>query len=72
MLILVAIELYPVMIFSTIDPQNSITIYNAASSDKAPGIMLLMTIIGIPFVAAYTFFVYKTFWGKVKTDETAY
>jgi cytochrome d ubiquinol oxidase subunit II len=72
LLILVAIELYPVMIFSTIDPAHSITIYNAASSDKSLGIMLLMTVIGIPLVAIYTFFVYKTFWGKVKMDETSY
>lgn len=72
LLILVAIELFPVMVFSTISPENSITVYNAASSDKSLGIMLLMTVIGIPLVALYTYFVYKTFWGKVKMDETSY
>lgn len=72
LLILVAIELFPVMVFSTISPENSITVYNAASSDKSLGIMLLMTVIGIPLVALNTYFVYKTFWGKVKMDETSY
>lgn len=72
LLILVAIELYPVMIFSTVDPQYSITVYNAASSEKSLGIMLLMTAIGAPLVITYTVFVYKTFWGKVKLDETSY
>ncbi|MDO8899093.1 MAG: cytochrome d ubiquinol oxidase subunit II [Bacteroidales bacterium] len=72
LLILVAIELYPVMIFSTISPEFNLTVYNAASSEKSLGIMLLMTAIGAPLVITYTVFVYKTFWGKVKMDETSY
>lgn len=72
LLILVAIELYPVMILAKGDPANSLTIYNASSSDKALGIMLTITAIGFPLVIAYTIFVYRTFWGKVKLDETSY
>lgn len=72
LLILVAIELYPVLIISTIDPANNITIYNAASSEGSLGIMLTIAAIGGPLVAAYTFFVYKTFAGKVELDETSY
>jgi cytochrome d ubiquinol oxidase subunit II len=72
LLILVAIELYPVLIISTSDPLYNITIYNAASSDKALGIMLTITAIGAPLVILYTIFVYRTFWGKVKMDETSY
>ncbi len=72
MLITVAIELYPVLLISTLGEQNSITIYNAASSDTSLGIMLLMAAIGAPLVLSYTIFVYKTFWGKVKLDETSY
>lgn len=72
LLILVAIELYPAMVVSTIDPAYSITVYNAASSEKSLGIMLIMTAIGGPLVLAYTVFVYKTFWGKVKMDENSY
>jgi cytochrome d ubiquinol oxidase subunit II len=72
LLVLVAIELYPVMVLSTVDPAYSLTVYNAASSQKSLGIMLLMTAIGGPLVLTYTFFVYRTFWGKVKMDETSY
>ena len=72
MLMVVAVELYPVLLKSTISEPYSITIYNAASSDKSLGIMLLMAAIGAPLVIFYTIFVYKTFWGKVKLDETSY
>lgn len=72
LLILVAIELYPVLILSTLDEAHNITIYNAASSDKALGIMLTISAIGGPMVLVYTIFVYRTFWGKVKLDETSY
>ncbi len=72
LLVLVAVELYPVLILSSVDPAFDITIYNAASSDKALGIMLTISAIGGPLVLIYTIFVYKTFWGKVKLDETSY
>lgn len=72
LLIIVAIELYPVLLMSTIDPMYNITIYNAASSEKSLGIMLLMAAIGTPLVIGYTLFVYRTFRGKVKLDETSY
>lgn len=72
LLILVAIELYPVLLFSSVDPAYSIDIYEAASSPKSMGIMLLIVAIGTPLVLGYTFFVYKTFSGKVKLDETSY
>ncbi len=72
LLILVAIELYPVLVPSTIDAGYNLTIYNTASSDKALGIMLTIAAIGGPLVLIYTVFVYRTFWGKVKLDETSY
>lgn len=34
--------------------------------------MLIMVAIGTPLVLGYTFFVYHTFRGKVKLDETGY
>lgn len=72
LLILVAIELYPNLLISTIDPRYNIDVYNAASSVKSLKIMLTICAIGGPLVLGYTFFVYKTFWGKVKLDETSY
>ena len=72
LLILVAIELYPIMLISTIDEAYNITVYNAASSEKSLGIMLTIAAIGVPLVIFYTAFVYNTFRGKVKLDESSY
>ncbi len=72
LLIVVAVELYPTLLLSKGNLANSITIYNAASSEKSLGIMLLIAAIGTPLVLAYTIIVYRTFWGKVKLDETSY
>lgn len=72
LLALVAIELYPTLIISTIDEQYSLTVYNAAASEKSLGIMLTIAAIGAPLVLSYTAFVFWTFRGKVKLDETSY
>lgn len=72
LLIIVSLELYPTLIRSSSDLANSITVYNAASSNKSLGIMLSFVAIGIPLVGLYTFIVYRTFWGKVQMDETSY
>ena len=72
LLILVALHLYPTLLISTINPEYSVTIYNAASSQKSLGIMLTIVAIGAPLLGAYFFFLYKTFNGKVKLDDTSY
>lgn len=72
LLILVALHLYPTLLLSTIDPAYSVTIYNAASSQKSLGIMLTIVAIGAPLLGAYFFFLYKTFNGKVQLDDTSY
>lgn len=71
-LALVAIELYPILIPSTVNSAFDITIYNAAASEKSLGIMLTIAAIGAPLVLSYTAFVFWTFRGKVKLDETSY
>uniref|UniRef100_UPI00404A8F9A cytochrome d ubiquinol oxidase subunit II n=1 Tax=Flavobacterium sp. TaxID=239 RepID=UPI00404A8F9A len=72
LLMLVAFQMYPVLLPSSIDPKYSVTIYNAASSQKSLGIMLTIVLIGTPLLAGYFIFLYKTFYGKVKLDETSY
>ena len=71
LLMLVAFQLYPVLLPSTIDPQFSVTIYSAASSQKSLGIMLTIVLIGAPLLAGYFLFLYKTFQGKVTLDDTS-
>lgn len=72
LLMIVAFQVYPVLLPSTIHPNYSVTIYNAASSQKSLGIMLTIVLIGAPLLALYFIFLYKTFWGKVKLDDTSY
>ena len=71
-LILVAVELYPSLIYNTRLPADSLTVYNSASSEKTLLIMLIVAAIGVPLVATYTTFVFWTFKGKVRLDESSY
>lgn len=64
--------LFPNLVTSNPAPANSLTIYNAASSPKTLGIMLIVAGIGLPFVLAYTGIVYWTFRGKVSLDPHSY
>jgi cytochrome d ubiquinol oxidase subunit II len=72
LLALFAMGLYPDIVISTINPEYSLTIYNAASSQKTLNIMLIIAAIGIPFVLAYTISIYWIFRGKVKLDAMSY
>jgi cytochrome d ubiquinol oxidase subunit II len=72
LLMMVAIEVFPYLLFSPSLPQNSITIDNGASSAKTMKILLIIALIGTPLVGIYTTFVFWTFKGKVKLDEMSY
>ena len=69
---LVAIELYPVLLLSTVAPEYSLDVYRAAASEKSLGIMLTIAAIGAPLVLSYTAFVFWTFKGKVQLDDNSY
>jgi cytochrome bd ubiquinol oxidase subunit II len=66
--ILVGVALFPNLVTASNDAAHSLTIYNAASSQKTLGIMLVMALIGMPAVISYTAVVYWTFRGKVTED----
>ena len=72
LLLIFAIGIFPNIVYSNPNPEYSLTIYNAASSDKTLTIMLIIALIGIPFVFAYTISIYWIFRGKVKIDEMSY
>jgi cytochrome d ubiquinol oxidase subunit II len=72
LLALFGIGMYPEMIYSNPDPQNSLNIYNAASSQLTLKIMLIIAVIGVPVVLAYTASIYWIFRGKVKLNEMSY
>jgi cytochrome d ubiquinol oxidase subunit II len=64
--------LFPNMVTSTLDPDWSITVYNASSSEKTLTIMAIIAAIGMPFVLAYTVAIYWVFRGKVSLDKFSY
>jgi cytochrome d ubiquinol oxidase subunit II len=69
---LFGLEMYPNLVFSDPSPENSLNIYNAASSHKTLQIMLIIAITGVPIVLAYTLSIYWIFRGKVKLDRMSY
>jgi len=72
LLIAVGAGLYPNLLISTIDPAYSMTTANAASADNTLTILLIVAIIGVPFVLAYTSGVYYIFRGKVHLSHDSY
>ena len=62
----------PDLVYSTLDSQYSLTLYDAASSPKTLGIMLVIALIGMPLVVGYTVSIYWIFRGKVKLENTSY
>lgn len=72
LLALFAIGIFPNIVYSTLNPEYSLTIYNASSSRKTLEVMFTMALIGIPFVLAYTISIYWVFRGKVKIDGMSY
>lgn len=69
---LVAIGIFPTLVLSRPNPDLSLTIYNAASSPATLTIMLIIALIGVPIVLAYTGSIYYIFRGKVKLDTMSY
>jgi cytochrome bd ubiquinol oxidase subunit II len=63
--LLLGAALFPNLVTSNPNITNSLTIYNAASSRKTLGIMLIVAVIGMPFVLTYTTIIYWVFRGKV-------
>ena len=72
LLIMVAIEVFPNLLYDSSGGPNSITIHNAAASAKTMKILLIIALIGTPLVGVYTGFVFWTFKGKVKLDDSSY
>lgn len=72
LLITVANEVFPNLLYASNNAAYSITVANAASSPKTMKTLLLIAGIGTPLVGLYTSFVFWTFKGKVRLDEMSY
>ena len=72
LLALFGLGIFPRLIISSPNPENSLTIFNAASSHKTLGIMLIIAGLGVPLVLAYTAVIHWVFRGKVHLDSSSY
>jgi cytochrome d ubiquinol oxidase subunit II len=73
----VGLSMFPFILPSTIDPRSSLTVWNASSSHMTLFIMLIVVVVLMPVVLAYTAWVFKVLWGRtstaaLKTDPALY
>ena len=69
---LFAVGMFPFLVRSNPCLENSLDLYNAASSHRTLAIMLVIAAVGMPLVVLYTTVVYLVFRGKVGNGETDY
>jgi len=72
LLITAGIGMYPNLLISTTDQAYNMTSNNAASQHMTLEVMLIVAIIGIPFVVLYTSGVQYLFRGKVELSPDSY
>jgi cytochrome d ubiquinol oxidase subunit II len=61
----VGLTMFPFILPSTVNPDASLTVWDASSSHQTLFVMLVATVIFMPLILAYTAWVYKVLWGKV-------
>ncbi len=61
--------MFPFILPSSLDPKSSLTVWDASSSHLTLFIMLVVTLIFLPIILAYTAWVYKVLWGKVDEKQ---
>jgi len=67
-----AIGLYPNLLISTTNPAYDLTVSNAAAADNTLLVALVVAVIGIPFILAYTAGVYYIFRGRTQVEPEGY
>lgn len=65
----VGLTMFPFILPSSSDPKSSLTVWDASSSHMTLFIMLVVTLIFMPLILAYTAWVYKVLWGKVTEKD---
>lgn len=61
--------LFPYLVISSTDPNHSLTIWDASSSQFTLALAFWITVIFLPIVLAYTRWVYKVLWGSVTPEK---
>ena len=61
--------LFPFLMPSSLDPRSSLTVWDASSSHSTLGLMLLVTLVLLPIVLAYTSWVFVVMRGRVSLEH---
>jgi cytochrome d ubiquinol oxidase subunit II len=69
---LAAVAMFPRLVPSSINLDYSLTIYNASSTPRTLTVMLIIALIGMPLVIAYSIYIYRVFMGKTVITEESY
>ena len=72
LMVTAALTVFPNLLPSTLNPQYSLNIYNAASSPHALRVSLIANAVGMIGVIVYSTYVHRVFHGKVRLDEGHY
>ena len=65
----VGLTMFPFILPSTVNPDSSLTVWDASSSHQTLFVMLVSTAIFMPLILFYTAWVYKVLWGKVSEAD---
>jgi len=65
----VGASMFPFIVPSSIDPRSSLTVWDASSSHLTLFVMLVCAIVFVPLILAYTAWVYRVMWGKVRARD---
>ncbi|GHG83553.1 cytochrome d ubiquinol oxidase subunit II [Pseudodonghicola xiamenensis] len=65
----VGLTMFPFILPSIVDPNSSLSVWDSSSSQQTLFVMLVMAVIFVPIILAYTAWVYKVLWGKVTEEE---
>ena len=65
----VGVSIFPFLLPSSADPNMSLTVWDASSSHLTLWIMLIVTLIFLPIVLAYTAWVYRVMRGPVTSES---
>ncbi len=66
-LLSVGFALFPFLLPSSLAPDHSLTVWDAASSPFTLKLVLAFTLIFLPIVITYTGWVYRVLWGQINT-----
>jgi cytochrome d ubiquinol oxidase subunit II len=65
----VGVSMFPFILPSSIQPEASLTVWDSSSSHSTLFNMLVVTVIFLPLILAYTAYVYRVLWGKVSEES---